>query len=115
MTFRGNQKQESNFQQVSDLVTRNISVFLFIASRALFQSYAEFNTFVKRISLHVIPSRIIVSCYECGPTSNEVMGNLKITTEKMFRWFSFNNFKPNASKCYLEETVIISLYYKETN
>ena len=26
-SFRGNQKQESNFHQVGDLVTRNISVF----------------------------------------------------------------------------------------
>ena len=29
--------------------------------------------------------------YECGPTLNEVMKNLEITTEKMFEWFSFNN------------------------
>ena len=29
MSFRRNQKQESNFQQVSDLVTRNFSVFSF--------------------------------------------------------------------------------------
>ena len=39
--------------------------------------------------------------YECGPTLNEVMNNLEITTEKMFEWFSFNNLKANASKCHL--------------
>ena len=38
-----NQKQESDFQQVGGLLTRNRSVFLFIASRALLRSYAEFN------------------------------------------------------------------------
>ena len=41
--FFTSQKQESCFQQVDGLVTRNISVFLFIASRALLQSHAEFN------------------------------------------------------------------------
>ena len=39
--------------------------------------------------------------YECGPTLNEVMNNLEITTEKMFKWFNFNNLKANASKCHL--------------
>ena len=39
--------------------------------------------------------------YECGPTLNEVMNNLEITTEKMLEWFSFNNLKANASKCHL--------------
>ena len=29
------------------------------------------------------------------------MTNLETTTEKMLEWFSFNNFKANASKCYL--------------
>ena len=29
------------------------------------------------------------------------MNNLEITTEKMFRWFSFNNLKANAFKCHL--------------
>ena len=37
----------------------------------------------------------------CGPTLNEVMNNLEISTEKMFEWFSFNNLKANASKCHL--------------
>ena len=39
--------------------------------------------------------------YECGPILNEVMNNLEITTGKMFKWFSFNNLKANASKCHL--------------
>ena len=38
--------------------------------------------------------------YECGPTLNEVMNNLETTTEKMFKWLSFNNLKANASKCH---------------
>ena len=45
--------------------------------------------------------------YECGPTLNEVMNNLEITTGKMFEWFSFNNLKANASKCHL----FLSLYH----
>ena len=36
--------------------------FLFIASRALLQSHAEFNRLNKEIFLHVIPVRIIVPC-----------------------------------------------------
>ena len=43
LPFLANKKQESGLQQVHGLVTRNISVFLFIASRALLQSHAEFN------------------------------------------------------------------------
>ena len=39
--------------------------------------------------------------YECGPTLNEVMNNLEITTEKMLEWFSFNNLKANTSTCHL--------------
>ena len=43
LPFLANKKQESGLQQVHGLVTRNISVFLFIASRGLLQSHAEFN------------------------------------------------------------------------
>ena len=46
------------------------------------------------------------SPYECGPTLDQVMNNLEITTGKMFEWFNFNNLKANASKCQL----FISLY-----
>ena len=43
LSFLTNQKQESSFRQVGGLVTRNISIFLFILSRTLLQSHAEFN------------------------------------------------------------------------
>ena len=36
--------------------------------------------------------------YECGHSFNEVINNLKTTTEKVFEWFSFNNSKANTSK-----------------
>ena len=39
--------------------------------------------------------------YNCGPTLNEVVNTLETTTEKMFKWFSFNNLKANAPKCHL--------------
>ena len=42
LSFLTSQKQESSFQQVDGLVTKNIC-FLFMASRALFQNHAEFN------------------------------------------------------------------------
>ena len=42
LSFSRNQRQESNFKQVGRLVTRTIYVFLFMASCALFQRYAEF-------------------------------------------------------------------------
>ena len=56
LSFRRNQKQESNFQQAGGLVTRNISV-LFIASRGLLQSHAEFNRTLYRD---------FVACYSCS-------------------------------------------------
>ena len=56
-SFLPNLKQESESQQVAGLVTRNIYVFLFIASCALPQ-----RDFYKGILLHVIPVRIIVPC-----------------------------------------------------
>ena len=34
---------------------------------------------------------------EYGPTFNEFMNNLEITTEKMFHWISFNNLKADYS------------------
>ena len=56
LSFRRNQKQESNFQQVGVLLTRNIVVFLFIASRAPLQTYAKCNR------LTCFPARTIVPC-----------------------------------------------------
>ena len=46
LPFLTNQKQESGFQQVGGMVTRNISVFFFIASHALLQSHVKFNRFL---------------------------------------------------------------------
>ena len=34
---------------------------------------------------------------EYGPTFNEFMNNLEITTEKMFQWINFNNLKADYS------------------
>ena len=39
--------------------------------------------------------------YECGHSFNVVINNLEATTEKVFEWFSFNNFKANTSKFHL--------------
>ena len=39
--------------------------------------------------------------YKYGPTLNEFMNNLEISTEKMFEWFSFSNLEVNASRCHL--------------
>ena len=50
LSFLTNKKQESGFQQVGGLVTRNIC-FLFIASSAVLQSHAKFNRlFIKEFS-----------------------------------------------------------------
>ena len=54
---RRKQKQESSFQQVVGMVTRNISDFLFMTSLTRFQSFYE-ATF-----LHVIPVCITVPCF----------------------------------------------------
>ena len=36
--------------------------------------------------------------YECGPTRNEAMNKIEITTEKIFEWFNFKSLNVNASK-----------------
>ena len=41
------------------------------------------------------------TAYECRQSFDEVMSNLKITIDKLFDWFTFNNLKANASKCHL--------------
>ena len=43
LSFHTIQEQEPRFEQVVSLVTRNFSLFLFIVSRGLLQSHAEFN------------------------------------------------------------------------
>ena len=50
MSVLTNQKQESQFHWVGGLVTRNISVFLFVASFTLLKSHAEFDTSIKEFS-----------------------------------------------------------------
>ena len=56
LSIHRNQKQESNFQEVGGLVTRNISL-LVIASRALLRSSAEFNKLLQPDFL---------TCYSCS-------------------------------------------------
>ena len=59
LSFRRNQKQELNFQQVGDLVTRNISVFYLQRVVLYFKGMLNSIDFYKRIFLHVILSLII--------------------------------------------------------
>ena len=59
LSLQRTQKQESNSQQVSGLVTRKFC-FLLIASRALHQAMSNSIDFSRKIFLHVIPVRIIV-------------------------------------------------------
>ena len=57
------QQQQSSCNQVSGLETINISVFLFIASRALLEILNSID-FYKGISLHVIPVYFVVPWYD---------------------------------------------------
>ena len=69
-SFLTNQKQESGFQEVGDLVTKDVPVFLFIASHALLQRHAEFNRLLERDFL---------TCYCCSCYSSMgIEGNLLI-------------------------------------
>ena len=54
--FPRNQKEDSNFLQVSCLVIKTFFAFLFIASRTLLQRHAEINRPLYRIFL---------ACYSC--------------------------------------------------
>ena len=58
--FLTNQKQESGFQQVGGLVTRNISVFCLERVALYFKLMPNSIDFCKEILLHVIPVRVIV-------------------------------------------------------
>ena len=51
LSSRKNQKQESSFHHVGDLVTRNFLSFVYRKLRSTYLRYAEFNkkTFVKRL------------------------------------------------------------------
>ena len=59
--FHKNQKQESNFQQVGGLVTRNSFAFCLQRVVLYFKGMPNSIHFYKRIFLHVIPVRITVS------------------------------------------------------
>ena len=59
-SFLTNQKQESGFQQVGGLVTRNISIFCLERVVLYFKAMPNSVDFYKEILLHVIPVRIIV-------------------------------------------------------
>ena len=62
LSFLTNQKQESGFQQVGDLVTRNIPVFFLQRVALFFKAIPNSIYFFKGIFLHVIPVCIIVPC-----------------------------------------------------
>ena len=60
LSFRKNQKQESNFQQVGSIVTRNISVFCSQQVALFFRGIPNSTDFHKRIFWHVIHAHVIV-------------------------------------------------------
>ena len=62
LSFLTNQKQESSFQQVGGLVTRNISAFCLKRLALYFKAIPISTDFYKGIFLHVIPVRIIGPC-----------------------------------------------------
>ena len=60
LSFLSNQRQESGFRQVGGLITRNISVFLWITNRALLKAMSNSIDSYKWFFSHVISVRIIV-------------------------------------------------------
>ena len=62
MTFQRNQKQESNFQQIDGLVTRDSFAFCLYRAALYFKGMPNSINLYKRIFLHVIRARIIVPC-----------------------------------------------------
>ena len=56
LSFPRNQKQESNFQEVEGLVTKNITFFVYRESGAILHSRAEFNRPLQRN---------FIICYSC--------------------------------------------------
>ena len=61
-SFLETKNKNLNFQQVGDLVTRNISVFRLWRVALCFKGMLNSMDFYKRIFLHDIPSRVIVPC-----------------------------------------------------
>ena len=64
MSFRRKKKLEFNFQQVGDLVTRNISVFCSLRVALYFKDMPHSIGFYKSNFLHVIPAHVIVPWYD---------------------------------------------------
>ena len=60
LLFLANQKQESGFQQVGGLVTRNTSVFCLQRIMLYVRAMPNSIDFFKGIFLHVLPVRIII-------------------------------------------------------
>ena len=83
LSFLPNQKQESGFQQVGGLVTKNISVFSLERVALYFKAMPNSVDFYKEIFLHVIPVRIIVPwCYTgfwtCYKRRHKIVKDFKI-------------------------------------
>ena len=38
--------------------------------------------------------------YKCAPHYDKLKENLELTMNKIFKWFKYNNFKANATKCH---------------
>ena len=64
LNFLSNQKQQSGFQQVCSLLTRNISVFCLKWVAICFKATPNSIDFSKGFFLHVVPVRIIVPLYD---------------------------------------------------
>ena len=74
MPFLTNQKQESGFQQVGGLVTRNISAFCLQRVALYFRAIPSSIDFSKGIFLNVIPARIVVSWLDSSFISLRFVG-----------------------------------------
>ena len=62
LSFHRNQNQESNFQQVGSLITRNRIAFCLYRVALYFKDIPNSIGFYKMIFVHAIPVRIIVPC-----------------------------------------------------
>ena len=82
LSFLTNQKQESDFQQIGGLVTRDISVFCLQRVVLYFKVMPNSIDFYKGIFLHFIPVRIIVPCYQRATMLNA----LSVLINKFFRF-----------------------------
>ena len=84
-----NQEQESGFQQVGGLVTRNISAFCLQRVALYFRAIPSSIDFSKGIFLNVIPARIVVSWLDSSFISLRFVGTK--------RWVFFQ--RSNEEKC----------------